>query len=274
MPPLVGAVSAMFPPLLLHLEPDHRFLMVSTYRHFHTKYEYLEKYYIENLPKGFYHCETDTKARSTAHVFVCSQGGHISKLYVCDEKADCKSDKSDEEFCDCSLGNSSFCRTSGNETQDHVQCGPLFFKNIKGGCNTYTLYKTAAASISNNKFMCNSRKEVEQEAVNDLFPDCGNMAEDEPHLLALLVNRTGHDCTPSFTNHNYLSLPCKPGHSKCFNISQICSYKIDSFGNIFPCRNGGHMENCDDFECNAMFKCPGSYCVPWSYLCDGKMGLP
>ena len=41
-----------------------------------------------------------------------------------------------------------------------------------------------------------------------------------------------------------------------------------------PCRNGGHLENCEKFECNVMFKCPNYYCVPWTYVCDGKWDCP
>ena len=28
------------------------------------------------------------------------------------------------------------------------------------------------------------------------------------------------------------------------------------------------------FECNAHFKCPGYYCIPWGYTCDGKWDCP
>ena len=41
-----------------------------------------------------------------------------------------------------------------------------------------------------------------------------------------------------------------------------------------PCRNGSHLENCEKFECNVMFKCPNYYRVPWTYVCDGKWDCP
>ena len=43
---------------------------------------------------------------------------------------------------------------------------------------------------------------------------------------------------------------------------------------MIPCRNGGHLENCGNFECNMMFKCPDYYCIPWTYVCDGKWDCP
>ncbi len=41
-----------------------------------------------------------------------------------------------------------------------------------------------------------------------------------------------------------------------------------------PCRNGDHVHNCTNFECNMMFKCPQFYCIPWSYVCDHKWDCP
>ena len=60
------------------------------------------------------------------------------------------------------------------------------------------------------------------------------------------------------------------GHIRCFNFTDICLYKLNSKSNMIPCRNGGHLENCGNFECNMMFKCPDYYCIPWTYVCDGK----
>ncbi len=32
---------------------------------------------------------------------------------------------------------------------------------------------------------------------------------------------------------------------------------------------------CEDYNCkNVYFKCPGFYCVPWQYVCDGKWDCP
>ena len=61
-------------------------------------------------------------------------------------------------------------------------------------------------------------------------------------------------------------LTCHNG--KCYNISDICVYNVDS-GKITPCQNGDHLFNCENIECNMHFKCPGAYCIPWSYVCDG-----
>ena len=37
---------------------------------------------------------------------------------------------------------------------------------------------------------------------------------------------------------------------------------------------GSHLQNCTDFECNLHYKCPGHYCIPWRYVCEGKWDCP
>ena len=69
-------------------------------------------------------------------------------------------------------------------------------------------------------------------------------------------------------------IPCKYGHPRCYNISEICVYKLDFNGYIVPCRTGSHLGNCEEFQCNTFYKCPGYYCVRWSYVCDGKWDCP
>ncbi len=59
-----------------------------------------------------------------------------------------------------------------------------------------------------------------------------------------------------------------------WKVSDVCSYKLNEKDQIFPCIFGEHLQNCENFECNLLFKCPEFYCVPWSYVCDGKWDCP
>ncbi len=72
-------------------------------------------------------------------------------------------------------------------------------------------------------------------------------------------------------------IPCFPGDQKCFHIYKYCFYELhDSLGPGFlkTCRNGRHLTNCSTHECSYQFKCHSYYCIPWAYLCDGKLDCP
>ncbi len=69
-------------------------------------------------------------------------------------------------------------------------------------------------------------------------------------------------------------LQCARDNQVCYAISKICSYILDQNDNICPCKGAEHMQNCGKFECNAMFKCPGYYCIPFRYICNGKWDCP
>ena len=73
-------------------------------------------------------------------------------------------------------------------------------------------------------------------------------------------------------DHGLLS--CKHGYSKCYNLTEICNYRLDENNLLTPCMSGEHVENCRNIQCNMKFKCPGFYCIPWSYVCDGKWDCP
>ena len=122
--------------------------------------------------------------------------------------------------------------------------------------------------ISDKYFRCNDGSYIHEALVNDLFGDCGPEAEDEPILAALL--EYGHH----FSCNDPSQLHCREGHSRCFTVADICKYKIDERGFLFPCRNGGHLENCKDYQCSSHYKCSRSYCIPWSYVCNGQWDCP
>ena len=40
--------------------------------------------------------------------------------------------------------------------------------------------------------------------------------------------------------------------------------------NLIPCEYGRHIEYCKIVRCDSMFKCTAVYCIPWSYVCNGR----
>ncbi len=188
----------------------------------------------------------------------CCDGSHITLLSICDGKIDCPSDKSDEEGC--MIPNKSE-EPSHGIGQIHPKladsCGHLKFTSIKATCVIFV--QTYVLNLTNS--------EQEEIFSDDLILDVSENV-DEEHTLKMLLQGWPSKCKLS------LELPCREGHTKCFNMSDICVFSYDAFGHLFPCRNGGHLENCISFSCSIKFKCEESYCVPWTYVHDGKHDCP
>ena len=98
--------------------------------------------------------------------------------------------------------------------------------------------------------------------------DIGPKAEDEPQLLSILTSPYKTSCSLPY------QIPCIYGHTKCYNVSDICKYTLNKQNHLVPCRNGNHLQNCKEFQCNSMFKCINSYCIHYSYISDGKWDCP
>ena len=145
-----------------------------------------------------------------------------------------------------------------SEFEDHIR--PPLNNGSRSSCLCEFFHQF---NLDNEIFACQNGQEKSLEQVNDLVPDCGPMANDE-YLLKTLATGTKYLCSKRY------QLPCIEGHTKCCNISEICSYKLNSSFILILCRTGQHLENCKEFRCNMMFKCPEYYCIPWSYVCDGN----
>ena len=107
---------------------------------------------------------------------------------------------------------------------------------------------------------------------NDLMPDCpGNVWEDEQLINVQSRGNVLGRCDESRKS----SSRCMGYHPyACFERSQTCVYDTDEKGNLIGCRNAAHLQNCAEFRCPHMFKCPGSYCVPYHKVCDGIYDCP
>ncbi len=61
----------------------------------------------------------------------------------------------------------------------------------------------------------------------------------------------------------------------CYPRHKICVYEVESETlYIKHCRNGAHLDNCSNHECPSMYKCSHSYCVPYHYVCNGRIDCP
>ena len=245
---------------------------------YHTisrKFEYKAKILNADTYEGYQICETEVfDIPIGIAFFVCKSGLVISSLLLCNGIFDCPNqDTSDEEFCQCSYSeaNANFkhCKkvSQGNS---RILCSELYYMAL-GACHQYTYLKyDQIVSLTKNYIqtcVCQEGSMVDKILTDDLIGDCF-FAKDEPILKSLLI----HNVVTSCVNPN--QIPCTEGHPKCYNISDICSYKLNTCGHLLPCRNGAHLENCKVFDCNAKFKCLNYYCIPFEYVCDGSWDCP
>ncbi len=152
------------------------------------------------------------------------------------------------------------------------QCTGLFYKSLEGSYTMFMPLRHAQPHDSPKdgvSFLCQNGVRLDSQMENDLVADCGLEAEDEQTLkLYLLSLKEQSSCSNPFL------IPCVQGHPRCFNITDVCVYKLDEFSHLSPCRTGGHLANCEQFDCNRNFKCTKSYCIPWSYVGDSKWDCP
>ncbi len=202
------------------------------------------------------------KAHPADVVFNCTDT-FISVNFVCNDFVDCPDSDTDELYCNCTKVTQIYPKYFDR----YGMCEPVIKKEfIKSNFALFTKYELKVSAISDS-FECKGESTVDISLVGDLFPDC-RLAEDEENFVQLLAHGNPQKCSdPS-------KIPCLEGYPRCYNISLVCLYRLDIFGKLVPCRNGRHLESCTQFECNARFKCPHSYCIPWDYVCNGKTDCP
>ncbi len=206
--------------------------------------------------------------KAGVNLYLCHSGDYVSAAKRCDSFVDCSNDKSDEENCPHHVVTQ---KQSEFKNEMEEKCGLLFYTTSSNKC--YLFADTLQGKENNTQpsihtCVCKSEVTVDCALWNDLFIDCPDTQNDEPHQFSLLQSSKTQSCAvPGL-------LQCLKGHSKCYNMTDICKYKLDKNGLLHPCRNGGHLDNCNEFECNHKFKCFLSYCIPWVYVCDGKWDCP
>ncbi len=169
-----------------------------------------------------------------------------------------------DSFMSSTVANGVICRNSVHRMifaqNKNESCAPHFYKNIQGKCALYT--RTLKKPDTNNSTVCS---DSHVHIAENWTSDCGNK---KPENMNLILHKRFNKCT------NQNQLPCLFGQAKCYNISDICVYRLDKSNQILPCAAGSHMQECNHFECHSHFKCPSFYCVPWGYICNGKWDCP
>ena len=233
-----------------------------------------------NNALGYFICEGEIKnlTFSQMNCFLCQRKVFVSTLYLCDGRDDCSSaynnqNATDEDYTECKQKN-------GHNEKIKLRkvsfCQPLLYLSKSGRCSMYTsqkftLYQTDNKGTFKKKkvtsLKCNDSRVREPILLNDSvsrYPFA-----DHPLVHEIMTKRNRDINCLSFG-----LLPCMYDNLKCFTITDICIYRLNHFNNLYPCKNGINIEHCKNFECHKHYKCPGYYCIPWGYVCDGKWDCP
>ena len=188
---------------------------------------------------------------------------YVTLQFMCDIKNYCngftkKMDQNEFEY-------------SAQKNADFICNSPIFlYKSIRGKFMPYSQQKIKLANVKEHRTVVpfKNNNSFEESTLNDLISDCGYHADDKAIHITVLMKETSHEC--SLLNQ----LSCNYGHSQCYNFGQMCIFRLNKCFHLIPCRTGSHFEYCKDFVCNRHLKCPGYYCIPWAYSCDGKWDCP
>ncbi len=216
-------------------------------------------------------CLQDNKHLVMGRVsFTCRNNVSISALLFCDAKVDCSpNDNTDENNCLCTSNDSSPTVCKHVLVKGREICSHLFYMTHDQLCVPYVFQKspTKKAGAQQKELLCDTGVSISRELQNDLVSDCGEGFGDETKFVD---NNSQHKSTCTEQG----KLLCRRNEHLCFNISELCIFKLTKLFTLTPCRTGEHLHMCQNFQCNMMFKCPEYYCIPWGYTCDGKWDCP
>ena len=117
-------------------------------------------------------------------------------------------------------------------------------------------------------FPCKSGATISITMVNDFVPDCGLKLK--MNIFSVILQQRLIFIVSTKVKFHLEKDISYIIESSFKNISEICTYKLNSMTHLTPCRTGEHLQNCREFNCNMKFKCLDYYCISGKYVCDGK----
>ena len=175
----------------------------------------------------------------TGKYFRCNDGTCILSYYKCDFKVDCI-DGSDEQSC-TDVCNKISCK-----------CGQLYFTCLSSECLPLSFRCDGLGQCKDNSDETSCFiEQVSKVTYRQILTN-----------LSLHLNHTR--CPPGWSLCNFNPKPT------CYITQHMCIYErfhID-------CPGLEHLYYCETFQCPTMFKCPLTYCIAISHVCDQVSDCP
>ena len=225
------------------------------------------------------------------HQFQCNDGMCISLNLVCDGEADCKHREDEDLKCNdevaCSVNGTKFdfqyCRHNCL-IKEHCICTDSYFQCLSGGCIRVNQFcdkkhdckdksdelECVFPSCKASQFTCDNMECIPLSWYCNTFKDCAD-GSDELNCTSYHLHRT---IKLSTNNNMPLLTQCGEDNPDFIYASSMCILVYDHYGAMEGCTNGWHLQNCSESQCIGYFKCNNSYCIPISYICDGKNDCP
>ena len=225
------------------------------------------------------------------HQFQCNDGMCISLNLVCDGEADCTHREDEDLQCNddyaCSVNDVNFDFQYCREyclTKENCICADSNFQCLSGGCirvNQFCNKKPDCKDKSDEfecvfptcksfQFTCGNMECIPLSWYCNTFIDCSDGSDE--------INCTSNNLHRSIMHSSNINMSrliqCGDNNHDFIYSSSMCILTYDHYGAMEGCTNGWHLQNCSGSKCIGFFKCNNSYCIPISYICDGKNDCP
>ena len=115
------------------------------------------------------------------------------------------------------------------------KCSPLFYKDITGGCLSFTEQLKITVKSKDTKGIC-----------NETTLTTSSMSCMVPNKAVTHKTNLRSDTTEQCKEKNELN--CVPDQSRCHKMSDVCIYRLDVYNHLTPCRQGSHLQECQKFQ--------------------------
>ena len=176
--------------------------------------------------------------------FMCEDGKIVPQVFVCDGVKQCLNG-TDEERCKISSTASRDCSPFSLSSHQDDYCSSL---------------------CPNLHIACKNGQCIPYDAICNDYKDCKD-GWDEVDCVY-----TGFPVIKQEYLVESGEFECKDG-SKYSNVG-ICIFDLDEFGNGLYCKDGSHLERCQQVGCPHAYKCFEFYCIPIRRVCDGIADCP